>query len=358
VSNIEQRQASRNRFLRRLYEVTGANLYQPASVDEIAQYIGLAPEDTDSVVSYLEQKYLLKWSAMGLVLITQYGIDEAEQMITTATAAAAVSSGPRIAPRVIGEVAAAFDQAYTHNELTNLFLRVGVEDEYLGGTKLTRVTAWLQRIDGDPTIDAHAVLGRFLEDFMDRPQPRVTSDVERLREHIREALADSGLSYHAGGKILGGSGLLTPSRSLADLIRDRDLPAISKQFDRANEKVLTDPEGAVTSACVILEEMCRTYIADEKLSLPSDQSLHPLWRVVQRHLGLAPTPELQDDLRKILGGLASIVDGTGAFRTHAGDAHGHGPEAPAVEPRHARLAVHAAHTVVTFVLETWTARTK
>ena len=355
MSDIGQRQANRTRFLRRLYEVTGGNIYQPASVEEIAQYIGLAPDETDAVVSYLEQKYLLKWSTLGLVVITQYGIDEAEQLLS---ADAAVPSGPRITPRVIGEVAAAFELAYTHNDLTTLFLQAGVDDEYVSGTKQQRVRIWLQRIDTDLALDAHTVLGRILEDFMDRPQSRVTSDLERLRERIREALADAGLSYHPGGKILGGAGLHTPSRSLADLIRDRDLPAIKREFDRAYEKLLTDPADAVTAACAILEATCHTIIADENLTPPTDLSLHPLWRVVQRHLQLVPSPELQDDLRKILGGLASIVDGVGAFRTHAGDAHGRGPEARPIEARHARLAVNAAHTVVTFVLETWQAPKK
>ena len=191
---------------------------------------------------------------------------------------------------------------------------------------------------------------------MDRPQSRVTSDLERLRERIREALAGSGLSYHSGGKILGGAGLMTPSRSLADFIRDRDLPAIKREFNRAYEKLLTDPADAVTAACAILEATCRTIIADEKLTLPALPSIHPLWRVVQQHLRLVPSSELHDDLRRILGGLASVVDGVGAFRTHAGDAHGRGPEARPIEARHARLAVHAAHTVVTFVLDTWTAQ--
>jgi hypothetical protein len=39
-----------------------------------------------------------------------------------------------------------------------------------------------------------------------------------------------------------------------------------------------------------------------------------------------------------------------------GDHTGRGPGAPSIEQRHARLAVSAAHTVVTFILEAWQAR--
>jgi len=54
----------------------------------------------------------------------------------------------------------------------------------------------------------------------------------------------------------------------------------------------------------------------------------------------------------ILGGMTATLNGIGDLRTHAGSAHGHGRDHLELEPKHARLAVHAAHTVVTFVLET------
>jgi Abortive infection C-terminus len=224
-----------------------------------------------------------------------------------------------------------------------------------------KVAAWLRQTDADPSVDALGVLGRLLEEFMEKLPPSHVSEEAQTqwttrRERVRAALAARGLSYQIGGRIIGGTGLPAPSKTLADLIRTRDLTAIGKEFDRAAEKIVPDPEGAVTAACAILEATCHTYIAEEKLTLPADKSLHPLWKIVQGHLGIAPTALLDEDLKRVLGGLASIVDGVGAFRTHAGDAHGRGPGAPAIEPRHARLAVSAAHTVVTFILETRDAR--
>ena len=51
-----------------------------------------------------------------------------------------------------------------------------------------------------------------------------------------------------------------------------------------------------------------------------------------------------------------LVDGLGALRTHAGSAHGRGRTAYKVAPRHSRLALNAAHTLVHFLLETWADR--
>jgi hypothetical protein len=105
-----------------------------------------------------------------------------------------------------------------------------------------------------------------------------------------------------------------------------------------------------------VEAFCKVYIADEGLPLPNEQSIKPLWKIVQGHLGLDPSQVADDDLKRILSGLSSLVDGIGAFRTHTGSAHGRGRASYKPAPRHARLTLHAAHSLVTFAIETWDAR--
>ncbi len=115
----------------------------------------------------------------------------------------------------------------------------------------------------------------------------------------------------------------------------------------------------MTAACAILESVCKTYLEEEGHALPSKQVLGSLWSEVAGHLGLTPKVIADDDLKRILQGLYSIADGVAALRTHAGSAHGHSTgKNYRLAPRHARLAVHAAHTIAMFVLETWEARKK
>jgi hypothetical protein len=91
--------------------------------------------------------------------------------------------------------------------------------------------------------------------------------------------------------------------------------------------------------------------------MPSKEVLGTLWPRVASHLGLSPKDVADDDLKRILQGLYSIGDGVAALRTHAGSAHGHAQgKSYRLAPRHARLAVHAAHTMALFVLETWEER--
>jgi Abortive infection C-terminus len=85
-------------------------------------------------------------------------------------------------------------------------------------------------------------------------------------------------------------------------------------------------------------------------------SLSPLWKVVRGHLKLEPEKMQEDDVRKVLVGLGSIVDGIGALRTHKGSAHGHEKHTYRVKPRHARLTSHAAFRLAVFIVETWKER--
>jgi hypothetical protein len=139
-------------------------------------------------------------------------------------------------------------------------------------------------------------------------------------------------------------------------IKGRDIPSIDAEFNRALANVNSEPREAVSAACNILESIFKTYIADEKLDMPHKQDIQNVWKVVRADLGFDPAALEDDDLKKVLSGVLSVVDGIGAFRTHASSAHGQGRKIYNLKPRHARLAIHSAHTIALFVLETWDER--
>lgn len=247
---------------------------------------------------------------------------------------------------------------YNHRLLENLFVEKGAPGERPEGNCEDKCIEWLKRCSADPSIDALAVLGGVLEEFMEVDHPRNSNSLANLedaRRKVEAILSKHGLTCQVGGRILGGAAG-APTRSLESVLRARDLPALNREFDRALAAIDSDPASAVTAACATIESLCRVYIEDEALTMPSEQSIKPLWKSVQANLGLDPSQIADDDLRRILSGLTSVVDGLGAFRTHVGSAHGRGRTAYKPLPRHARLAVHAAHTLALFVLETWDAR--
>jgi hypothetical protein len=167
-------------------------------------------------------------------------------------------------------------------------------------------------------------------------------------------LAQCELQYVRGGKVIGALGL--PSRTLEEFIKERDSVSIDAEFSRALANVSASPREAVSAASNILESVCKVYIEEEHLDQPSKQDLQSVWTAVRKDLGFDPGRIEDQDLQKILSGLISIVQGIGALRTHASSAHGAGTKSYKLEPRHARLAIHSAHTVALFILESWEKR--
>ena len=155
---------------------------------------------------------------------------------------------------------------------------------------------------------------------------------------------------------LEGTGTALPTKSLNQVLKDRDLAGVDKELERALANVEKDPPAAITAACSILESLFKVYIEDNSAEMPADQSLKPLWKAASKHLGLDPSSMEDDDVKKVLSGLNSVVDGIGSLRTHTGSAHGRGRRAYRVHARHARLTVHASHTLVAFFIQTWDER--
>jgi hypothetical protein len=268
---------------------------------------------------------------------------------------------PSLPAPIIATVADALSEFYTHAELDTQFMYADAPGDAPDGSKVAKAKDWLVRCNKDVDTDPFKVLGKLLEEYMEReipePEPWVTSDTyydnwRKNRKTIEKILANYGYSYFTNG-IIRKSGSTGPTRSLEQILRDKDLAAVDAEFKRTMDNIEADPPASLTGACAIIESLCKTYIEENGLPLPKDQSIKPLWNIVKKDLGLNPEIIEDQDLLKIISGVSSIVDGLGALRTHAGSAHGRGKKVYRLKPRHVRLAVHAAHTLATFVIETW-----
>jgi hypothetical protein len=243
---------------------------------------------------------------------------------------------------------------YSHRLIESLFRGAGARCRSPGGNCASEVAEWLLLEAKTEPARSHGFLGEVLEEFLDGDVSRNLDDATQVlgRERITRALAADGLKYMRGGRVVS-SQLSAPARALEVALQAWSIPEINTEFERAQANAQTDPPAAVTAACALLEALCKHYLAERGLPLPSKQRVAPLWRAVAKDLKVSPESVEDDDLKRILTGLASIVDGVGALRTHAGSAHGQGKRIYRIAPRHARLAVHAAHSMALFMLEAW-----
>jgi hypothetical protein len=259
---------------------------------------------------------------------------------------------------VIGAVASVIARYYkSHSKIDALFMEAGAPGDPPEGNLETKCTAWLKRCNDVAAEDPLRTLGRVVQAFMDTPPDDWLPYLQEGQNRIRESLARNQLSYQLNGHItIAGASLAT--KTLADNLQAGDFASIEAEFERAVKQLQVDPHAAITAACAIIEALCKTYIDTFALELPSAQTVLPLWKVVQGHLGLNIDPILRDDQKRILQGLASIVDGVGAYRTHIGSAHGRGIDPPPISTSEARLAVNASHSLVIFVMERWHAKNR
>lgn len=255
----------------------------------------------------------------------------------------------------------------THASLNSLFMYAEATGEPPEGSKQVKAQSWL-RITNKEHADPLAVLGRILEHYLEAPEvasgyvytgwgdePELSVKKREIVRKIEASLAKCGLRYLIGGYVNDGG--LAPSKTLRELIHEHEIPAIHREFERALESVESKPRDAVSAAANILESVFKVYIEDNNLTMPDKQDLQQVFKVVRQDLGLDPGSVGDQDLQRIISGLFSMVDGIGALRTHASSAHSEGRKGYKLEPRHARLAVNAAHTIATFFLETWDKRT-
>jgi hypothetical protein len=267
---------------------------------------------------------------------------------------------PQIPPAFIGTAGPVLAAHYTHAELNALFMQAGFPGDQPEGNKTQKCLMWMRRANAQ-CPDPLKLFGILIAELMDgEPTAWMQEQYDRegdAREKMRTVMAKEQLSYQRGGYIIGAH-LKGPSKSLAELVKAEGLSAVEVEYQRAYTTVGSDPGAAVTAASAILEAVWKHYLETEGVPLPNKQTLAPLWSETAKHLRLSPGQLADDDLKQILSGLFSIAGGVAALRTHEGSAHGHANKSYKIEARHARLAVHAAHTMAVFVLETWEARKK
>lgn len=243
----------------------------------------------------------------------------------------------------------------THAGLDSLFMYAGAPGNPPEGSKHVKAQEWLRQVNKDSTVEPLLVAGRIIEKYMEAvPDYWNQEALKQSVERLETALARSELQYVKGGKITGL--LAAPSQTLEKLLTEFDFAAVNEEFNRALANVESEPREAVSAASNIVESFCKVYITENELTAPAKQDLKAVWGVVRKDLGFDPSVVQDQDLQTILSGLLATVEGIGALRTHASSAHGAGTKVYKLEPRHARLAIHAAHTVTLFALETWQKR--
>lgn len=168
------------------------------------------------------------------------------------------------------------------------------------------------------------------------------------RSHVNESFIPI-LSFldTAGGAV---------DATITDGLDVYDAPAVQSFWAKALDRRTMDPDGAVTAASTLLEEVCKHIIEDSGGEWEKKWNVPKLYAEAAKVLKLAPSQHHEEIFKTILGNCQSIVQSIGSLRNKAGDAHAGGRSRVPFKPRHAALTVNLAGCMALFLIETWQAR--
>ncbi|AJA09879.1 hypothetical protein SKP52_14985 [Sphingopyxis fribergensis] len=247
-------------------------------------------------------------------------------------------------------------------KIEQFFLDCGLDMRVGASSRVPATTDFLRQMavyhDGNGDLHITRVIERVCDprDYLAYP-----AKAAAVRDHLNGALGADGFAVTVvGGKavLVERSGAGTIVEPFIQKVATLDFDTVQIEIARALPNLENDPEDAVTAACSLVEAVCRSILVELKLPLPPKKDIDSLLRAVQEPLGLSPgrsdlAPEIEADVRQILGGLTTVIKGVGALRTHGGDAHGREKGFRRIDARIARLTLNAASSIALFLIESW-----
>lgn len=155
-------------------------------------------------------------------------------------------------------------------------------------------------------------------------------------------------------RLLAGKVNLDPLKQTAAAF---DAKHLAEQIGRMEQCVQSDPALAIGTAKELIETCCKTILAERGKALPGKPDIPELTKATLKELKLVPdavedSARGSDIIKRLLQNLGTIGNNLAELRGLYGTGHGRHAHTETLTPRHARLAVGAASTLVTFLFDT------
>lgn len=248
---------------------------------------------------------------------------------------------------VLREIADEFDAAdIPHRPL---------EGQPTGGQRRTLVQEYYNGLDFSDPRDARKFLNVLSVFLREIERYAVNSNDSGTFDRFKDQLRRDGYGYHDGN-----ISPITAAARLADakaIATSFDANHIHDQIQRIEASIDADPALAIGTAKELVESCFKTILGERGIQYGSGEDVLELGKKVFKALKLVRDDVPQaakgaETIKRVLSNLATIVQGVAELRGLYGTGHGKEGKARGLQPRHARLAVGAASSLVTFVFQT------
>ena len=262
---------------------------------------------------------------------------------------------------------------WTLREIQNEFDEVGIEDvpdpSFQGAQRRTLVAGYYNSLDFTKPTDARKFVdvatlivtererrwraetagfrvpwSDLLKPAGEHPMSRFLTEMKRCGYEWKD---DRFVGFTASAR-------LADAKAFAEVL---DLAHLGEHVARIERAIEVDPRQAIGSAKEMVETVCKTILGRRGIPHAKDDTLMELGKATFRALKQLPddVPETAKGARTIkvlLNNLSTVVQGLAELRSSYGTGHGQHGQAKGLHGRHARLAVGAAATLATYMLET------
>jgi len=279
---------------------------------------------------------------------------------------------PIISVKTRNEFREHFIQAGTLRSIAETFDEAGVRFDaefspQCSGERRSLIEQYYHSIDWMNSKSVESIVLAFEEELRDLFLPRVASSYDPVgdlkRQEEREAVAKRLLILlKFDGFEWSNSQLVRPGKTptFDDLTKTAiklEGTHLNQQILRMKESIESDPSLAIGTAKELIETVCKTILEERGKPVEGAPDIPLLTKALLRELELVPegVPEQKrgsDLIKSILRSLGTIGNDLAQLRGLYGTGHGKTAKTQALKARHARLAVGAAATLVTFLYET------
>ena len=178
------------------------------------------------------------------------------------------------------------------------------------------------------------------------------SDDDKTRKQKENELISK--AREIANRLCSGNGNL---QFLKDTVKPFDAVQLAKQISRMEGSLQDDPALAIGTAKELIETCCKTILAERNIKVGTNWDISELTKAAIKELKLAAdnvpdSSKGSKTIKRLLNNLATMGIGIAELRNLYGTGHGKHGNAGGLLPRHAKLAVGAASTLVMFLFET------
>lgn len=146
---------------------------------------------------------------------------------------------------------------------------------------------------------------------------------------------------------------LPSDESTSTILHEINLNSVASIWRKAMGRITSDPDGAITLARTLLEDLCKHILDENNISYSKTENLSTLHSLASKEINIHPTQQDENTIKKLLGVCNSGVAGIGEFRNKFADSHGKGTSGTPPDPHYARFVVNLSGIISSLMVEKW-----